>query len=580
MLHYQWKFRQESDESAAKDLASSLRIPRSLAKVLSARGLITQDEIKNYFDPLVENIHDPFLMSGMETAVERILLAIDKQELIWIHGDYDVDGTTSTSMMLQFLRGLGANVDYHIPDRFQEGYGLTIQSLKEAKKKGVALVLTVDVGITSYEPLEFARKNGMDAIICDHHEPGDYLPLATAILDPMRSDCTYPFKYLAACGVAFKLVQGICERLNIREKAYEYLDLVAVASAADMVPLAGENRVLVRYGLELLNKNPRPGLKGLIDCTNTKLGQITTATIVYSLAPLINAAGRLGDACRSVEMMTETCEVMAFQMAQQLEQENRRRRVFDEQTFEEAVPMAEKQLKGGHRKTLVIHNPNWHAGVIGIVASRLVDKFHLPSVLLTTIYNMAKGSARSITNFDVHQALKSSAHLLIEFGGHKHAAGLSLSEKNLPEFSELFDSIAHNFLSNEMLIPEILIDSELNLYELSPKFFNVLNKFAPYGFENQKPIFYSRGISSKNGIKIVGNNHLKFRACQSHPDFPQNDNLRFEIDAIAHNLAEKIDMCTNGKKFSIVYNLEESVFNGHTSIQLRIKDIRSDESTD
>jgi len=578
MLNYQWTFRQKPDESTVQNLASSLRIPKSLAKVLSARGLQTQNEVEKFFDPSSSDIHDPFLMKGMDEAVDRILKAIKNKELIWIHGDYDVDGTTSTSMMVQFLKEIGAKVDYHIPDRFQEGYGLTSTSIKAAKEKGVSLVLTVDVGVTSYEPLELANKLGMDAIICDHHEPGDTIPKAVAILDPMLADSNYPFRYLAACGVAFKLLQALCIRLKMPDRAFDFLDYVAIASAADMVPLVGENRVLVRRGLELVNKKPRPGFKGLIDCTNLKLGTITTSSIVYSLAPLINAAGRLGDAGRSVAMMSETCEVAAFQMAQQLEQENRRRRIFDEKTFEEAVPLAEKQLARGNRRTLVLHKADWHAGVIGIVASRLVDRFHLPTVLLTTIYNMAKGSARSISNFDVHNALKASSHLLTEFGGHKHAAGLSLYEHNIPEFNDAFDNFAHERLSSEMMIPEIMIDSELNLFELSPRFFDVLNRFSPYGFENQKPVFFSKGISSKNGIKIVGNNHLKFRACQSHPEFPENENLRFEIDAIGHNLADKINLCSNGKKFDIVYNLEESNFNGHTSIQLRIKDINPEKN--
>ncbi len=578
MLNYQWTFRQKSDASAVHNLASSLRIPKSLAKVLSARGLETHGEAEKYFEPSARDIHDPFLMKGMDYAVDRILSAIKKDELIWIHGDYDVDGTTSTSMMLQFLKEIGARVDYHIPDRFQEGYGLTIPSINIAKEKGVSLVLTVDVGVTSYEPLDLAHKLGMDAIICDHHEPGEQIPKAIAILDPMMPDSNYPFKYLAACGVAFKLVQAICIRLNMPEKAFEYLDYVAIASAADMVPLIGENRALVSIGLEIVNNSPRPGFKGLIDCTNLKPGTITTSSIIYSLAPLINAAGRLGDAGRSVEMMTEKCDIMAFQMAQQLEQENRRRRIFDEQTFEESIPLAEQQLKASDRRTLVLHKADWHAGVIGIVASRLVDRFHLPTVLLTSIYNMAKGSARSIATFDVHKALKASSHLLHEFGGHKHAAGLSLTEGNIPQFSREFDAFAHERISSAMMVPEILIDSELNLFELSPRFFEVLNRFAPYGFDNQKPVFYSKGISSKNGLKIVGNNHLKFRACQAHPDFPENDNLRFEIDAIGHSLADKINLCSNGKKFSIVYNLEENNFNGHTSIQLRIKDIQPEQN--
>lgn len=577
MLNYYWKFRENKDEKAVSNLVSSLKVPRSIANVLYSRGFVTIEEAKSFFDPKLEDILNPYLMKGMEEAVERVLRAIKNQELIWIHGDYDVDGTTSTAMLLLYLREIGAKVDYHIPDRFQEGYGLTVASVAEAKAKGVSLILTVDVGITSYDALSYSKKIGMDSIVCDHHEPGETLPEADIILDPLLPDSNYPFKQLAACGVAFKLLHALSIKLNHPEKAYTFLDFVAIASAADMVPLLGENRSLVKFGLEILNRNPRPGLLGLINCTNLKLGTITTSSIIFSLAPLINAAGRLGDAGRSVEMMTETCEFQAFRMAQQLEQENRRRRYYDELTFEEAIPYVDELLSKKPRKSIVIHGPKWHAGVIGIVASRLVDRYHLPTVLLTTIYNMAKGSARSINDFDIHNALKSCDFLLKEYGGHKHAAGLSLEVSKVEEFSECFDEIAQKNITNEMLVPEISIDAELNLFELSPKYIEILNKFSPFGYNNYKPVFFSRGISSKNGIKILGNNHIKFRACQYHPDYPGNENMKFEIDAIGHNLVEKINHCTNGKKFSIVYNLEESNYNGHNTIQLKIKDIRPDD---
>ncbi|MCX7737351.1 MAG: single-stranded-DNA-specific exonuclease RecJ [Candidatus Kapabacteria bacterium] len=577
MLNYNWKFREIKDEKAVSNLVSSLKIPRSIANVLYSRGFVTIEEARNFFDPKLEDILDPFLMKGMDEAVDRILRAIKNQELIWIHGDYDVDGTTSTAMLLLYLREIGAKVDYHIPDRFQEGYGLTVASVAEAKAKGVSLILTVDVGITSYDALSYAKKLGMDSIVCDHHEPGEYLPDADIILDPLLPESNYPFKHLAACGVAFKLLHALSIKLNHPEKAYTYLDFVAIASAADMVPLLGENRSLVKFGLEILNKNPRPGLLGLINCTNLKLGSITTSSIIFSLAPLINAAGRLGDAGRSVEMMTETCEFQAFRMAQQLEQENRRRRYYDELTFEEAIPFADELLSKKPRKSIVIHGPKWHAGVIGIVASRLVDRYHLPTVLMTTIYNMAKGSARSINDFDIHNALKSCDYLLKEYGGHKHAAGLSLDINKVEEFSECFDEIAQKNITNEMLVPEIAIDSELNLFELTPKYIDLLNKFSPFGYNNYKPVFFSKGITSKNGIKILGNNHIKFRACQYHPDYPNNENMKFEIDAIGHNLVDKINICSNGKKFSIVYNLEESNYNGYNTIQLKIKDIRPDD---
>ena len=567
MLNYHWNFKEKPDESTVKNLKESLKIPRSLAKVLISRGVSSDIEAKRFFDPSLEDIHDPFLMGGMDVAVDRIIRSIRNNELIWIHGDYDVDGTASTSMILQFIREAGGRAEYYIPDRFHEGYGLSIRSVDTAVSRGAKLLLTVDVGITSFEPLEHAKSIGMDAIICDHHEPGDDIPPALTVLDPLLPNDQYPFKYLAASGVVFKLIQGLCERLNIKEKAYEYLDYVAIASAADMVPLVGENRVLSRFGLKLLNDNPRPGFKGLIYCTQLKPGSINSSSIVYSLAPLINAAGRLGDAKRSVEMMTQKDEIAAFQIAQQLEQENRRRRAFDEATFEESIPMAKKLLEDKTRRSLVIHKPNWHAGVIGIVASRLVDKFHVPTVLLTSIDGLAKGSARSINTFDIHSALKKTSHMLIEYGGHKHAAGLSLDEKIVPEFRRQFDDIARNKLKMNKIRPEIAIDAELKLNELSPAFLKTLRRFAPFGFENYKPIFYSKNVTSANGVRVLVNKHLKFRAYQSH----------FVIDAIGYNLANKAHICSSGKPFSIVYNLEEVNFNGTPTIQLRIKDIRSEE---
>ncbi|MGA2297058.1 MAG: single-stranded-DNA-specific exonuclease RecJ [FCB group bacterium] len=566
-MNYRWTFRKRADESIIQGLVSSLNVPKSLAQVLIARGVFSKEDAKRFFEPALDDLHDPFLMDGMDIAVERILHAINKKEAIWIHGDYDVDGTASTSMMLQFLREVGAEVNYYIPDRFKEGYGLSVNSVQKAKKRNTKLIITVDVGITSYEAIDYANSIDMDVIICDHHEPGDIIPKVLTILDPLKPGCNYPFKNLAACGVAFKLVQGLANTLNIPEKAYEYLDFVAISSAADMVPLIGENRTLVYYGLELINNKPRPGIKGLIDCTRQKLGSINTSTIIYSLAPLINAAGRLGDARRSVDMMTQKDETVAFQIAQKLEQENRRRRIFDEQTFEETIPMAEKLLKDYPWRSLVLHAPHWHAGVIGIVASRLVDRFHLPTVLLTTIDNLAKGSARSIHDFDIHRALKTCGHLLIEYGGHKHAAGLTLKEEDIVEFRESLEKVAETRISSDMLIPEIVVDAELKLYELSPVFLDILNKFAPYGFDNNKPIFFSEGVTSANGVKIVGKNHLKFRAYQS-----------FEIDAIGYNLGDKIDICTNGKPFSMLFNIEENLFNGHSSTQLRIKDIRTEEA--
>lgn len=568
MLNYIWKIRAVPDEKAISRLVEKLKIPRSLARVLVARGIDSEEKAHNFFQPSLGHLYDPYLMDDMEKAVERTLKAVKEKEVIWIHGDYDVDGTASTAMLLQFLRELGAEVYYYIPDRFTDGYGISENSLKEAKKKNAKLLITVDIGINSVESIEQANQLGFDVIICDHHEAGDEIPNAFAILDPIKPNCKYPFKHLSACGVVFKFIQAIAKRINAEEKAYSYLDYVAIASSADMVPLIDENRILSYFGLQLLNNKPRPGIKGLLECTNVKItnNTITASNIVYALAPLINAAGRLGNASRAVEMMIQDDMLASFRIAQMLEQDNRMRRVYDEKTFSEAIPLAEEQLKNSTRRSLVLHSPNWHAGVIGIVASRLVDKFHLPTVLLTTIDNKAKGSARSIVNFDIHNALKKCSRFLLDFGGHKHAAGLSLEEKNIDEFREAFDEIARAKISDEMLHPEILIDAEIEFKELNPKFLQNIQKFAPFGFENNKPFFLTRGVVVSNGIKIIGNNHIKFRANHSN----------FLIDAIAHNLYDKISILTSKEPFSIVYNIEESKSLGSQTVQLRIKDLEYD----
>ncbi|MGE5479714.1 MAG: single-stranded-DNA-specific exonuclease RecJ [Chloroflexota bacterium] len=565
-MNYRWIFK-NNDESTVHKLAKNLKIPKSLANVLAARNLETIEDAEKFFKPSLDDIHDPFLMRDMDKAADRTLEAIKRGELIWVHGDYDVDGTASTAMVCQFLREIGARVEYYIPDRFQEGYGLSRVSIQTGYDRGAKVLLTVDVGITAYDQLEFALGLGMDTIICDHHEPGDEIPRAFAILDPVLPDCPYPFKFLAACGVTFKFIQAIAMKLGILDRALSYLDYVALASAADMVPLLDENRILVHYGLELLNSAPRPGLKGLIYCTGLKSGSITAMNIIYALAPLINAAGRLGDARRSVEMMLQSDEIASFRIAQELEEENRKRRIFDQQTFEESIPMAERFLEDGSERALVLHAPHWHAGVIGIVASRLVDRFHVPTVLLTTIDGVAKGSARSISNFDIHAALKKCERFLTEFGGHKHAAGLSLPEKNIPAFREAFNAIANSHISRDMLVPEIVIDSELKLNELSPLFFKSLGRFAPFGFSNNKPVFFSRGVKSLNGIKILGGNTIKFRAYQNN----------FVIDAVGHNLAHKVELCNYGKRFSVVYNLEFTNSAGQKSPQINIKDIKPDD---
>ncbi|MBS1560584.1 MAG: single-stranded-DNA-specific exonuclease RecJ [Bacteroidetes bacterium] len=564
-MNYRWIFKDQLDETAVQRITETLDLPVPISKVLVGRGLTTVEEVDRFFQPGLELLHSPWLMDGMELAVDRIEKAIRDKELIWVHGDYDVDGTSSTAMVLHFLKTIGARADYHIPNRLDEGFGFTEGSVDRAHAAGATVVITVDVGITAVKAVRHANELGIDVIVVDHHQAAEELPAALTILDPIKPGCSYPFKDLAACGVAYKLIQAVCERRGEPEAAHNYLDFVAIASAADIVALSGENRILSYFGLELLNSFPRPGLKGLIDCAGLTLGSINNSSIIFGLAPRINAAGRLGDPRRAVEMMIQPTELGAFHIAQELEHDNRKRRAIDEVTFEEATAEAEKQIAEGGRKSLVLHGGEWHAGVIGIVASRLVEKYHLPTVMLTTIDGIAKGSARSIKDFDIHAALKSCEDLLIEFGGHKHAAGLSLPVANVPELARRVDLFAQKWLSLDQLVPEIVIDANLQLNELTPHFFKMLARFAPYGYSNHRPVFHTQDVISANGVKIVGNNHLKFRALQKN----------FAIDAIGFNLGHKIADCTNGKPFSLVYTLEENVFNGTSTPQIRIKDIRS-----
>lgn len=564
-MNFRWILRERIDEEAVRHLNETLGIPAAIARVLVGRGIDTTDAVHRFFEPDLALLHSPWLMDDMAKAADRIEQAIDAGEQIWIHGDYDVDGTSSTAMMLHFLREIGAKVQYFIPDR-TVGFGFTRTSVDKAIAQNTKVIVTVDIGITAIDAITYAKEHGIDVIVCDHHETAEELPPAVAILDPIKPGCPYPFKALAGCGVAFKLIQAVAERRGRPELAYDYLDFVAIASAADIVPLTGENRILSHYGLDKLNTVPRPGLKGLIDCAGLTPNAINNSSIIFGLAPRINAAGRLGDPARAVEMMIQADELMSFRIAQELEQDNRRRRAIDEETFEEAAAVAERHIASNKPHSLVLHGDSWHAGVIGIVASRLVERYHLPTVMLTTIDGVAKGSARSIKDFDIHNALRQCEDLLIEYGGHKHAAGLSLPVDRVPELAARFDLIAREQLTVDMLTPEIAIDAELSLNELTPTFFKLLAKFAPYGYGNHRPVFFSRSVVSANGVKIVGNNHLKFRALQKN----------FAIDAIGFNLGHKISICSNGKPFSVVYTLEENLFNGMTTPQLRIKDLRPD----
>jgi len=565
-LTYYWRISEKSNDDSVLKLAKSLDVPKRLASILVARGIEDNQIAKKFLNPSLEDLYDPFLFEEMEKAVDRILKARDNKEVIWIHGDYDADGTSSVAMLTDFLRSIGCSAYYYIPDRFSEGFGLSNHSINKAKEAGASVLISVDVGITAFNQAILCKSAGIDLIICDHHEINERIPEAYAILDPCLPGCQYPFKNLSASGVVFKLVQGIAKKLQLDDRYFSYLELVAIASISDMVPLIDENRILVHYGVKQLNENPRPGIRGLLYCTGLERGEIFSTNIVYAMAPLINAAGRLGDANRSVEMLIQKDVNLAFRIAQELEEENRKRRLLDQQVFDEALPLAEEYLRYNKHRSLVIHNSSWHEGVIGIVASRLVDKFKVPTILLTNYGDISKGSARSVDNFDIYAALKECNDLLLEYGGHRHAAGLTLKAENIPEFRERIDSLAREKITDDMLHHEILVDTEISFNELSPMLINSLNRLAPFGYGNDKPTFLTRNVSSINGLKYIGNNSYKFRAIQNN----------FVIDAILPIVANKTSLISKYKRFSIVYTIE-SIGQGNIKFpQLIIKDISAD----
>jgi single-stranded-DNA-specific exonuclease len=567
-LKYRWIISTISDEHVVQKLAQSINVSPTIAKILVARGVTTFDQAKQFFRPSLTDLHDPFVMDGMDLAVERAMRAVETGERVAIYGDYDVDGTNSAAMLYLYFQSIGADVDFYIPDRFTEGYGLSTTGIDRLHAAGVRLIITVDCGITAVDQALYAKSLGVDMIICDHHEAGDTIPAAYAVLDPIKPGCPYPFKYLSGCGVGFKLMQGIATRLGDVESLYPYLDFVAIAAAADIVPLVGENRTLVSHGLRKLNDAPRPGIRGLLECAGIKRGNLGTAQIVFGIAPRINAAGRLGDARRAVEMLIEEDEVRAFQRAQELESDNRSRRTIDEETFMQAQVLAEQMLAEKECRSLVIHNPNWHPGVIGIVASRIVEKYYLPTVLLTSVDGIAKGSARSIAGFDIHNALKRCEGFIEQFGGHKYAAGLSIREEQIAGFREALNEFAVGNISDEMLIPQIHVDVEVKLSELTPQFFHIIKQFAPFGPGNLRPNFIVRNAEIVGYPKIVGKDHLKFRV---------RTNTGF-IDAIAFGMGSRMGELTGLARYDIVFSIEENEYRGTITPQLRIADFRRVES--
>ena len=562
-----WKIKDVSDDLSVQRLADSLNISPILARLLVLRDIKTFNEARQFFRPSIDSLHDPFLMDHMEEATTRVITALTENQKICIYGDYDVDGTCATALLYMFLKELYANVEFYIPRRLEEGYGLSTSAIDAVKEMGTDLMIAVDCGITAIEETDYANKLGMDVIICDHHQPKEDLPKAFAVLDPLKPGCNYPFKYLSGAGVAFKLAQGLCERIGKRGLPLKYLDLVALAGAADIVPLIDENRILVNEGLNQINLNPRPGIEALIELSRLQTGQLTSGQIVFTIAPRINAVGRLGDAERAVSLLIANNKKDALELAEVLETENYERRKIDVDTFEAAKEIVESEFDLDDDLAIVLHNENWHPGVIGIVASRLVEKYYRPSVLLTTIDGVAKGSARSINGFNIYEALQKCEDLLIHFGGHRAAAGLALEVDKVDEFRAKFNEVLKSTITSKDLLQEINIDSKLKFSEISPKFLRILDQFSPFGPANLRPLFLAEDVHIVNTPRIVGNNHVL-------ASFKQNGSEKV-FDSIGFNMGEHFETIKqNNCEMDIVFSIDKTIRDNRIYPQLKLKDIK------
>ena len=564
-----WIFREEVDENVVAQLSREININSTIAKILVQRDIASFSEAKDYFRPSLDQLHDPFLMKDMDKAMDRIRVAKEKDQKILIYGDYDVDGTTSVALVYGFLRNFINNIEFYIPDRYKEGYGISKTGIDWAQENEVDLVITLDCGIKAVEMTDYANEKDIDLIICDHHLPGDTLPRARAILDPKRVECEYPYKELSGCGVGFKLLQAFCHTFGYDpDLLFDYLDLVAVSIAADIVPITGENRVLAYQGLKKLNENPRLGLEALIKLAGIR-NQINISSIVFGIGPRINASGRMDHAKTAVELLLadnyKTIEILA----ESLDVKNLERRNFDSTITTEAIEMIKRENgNGDEHKSTVLFKDDWHKGVIGIVASRCIDKFYRPTIIMTESNGKATGSARSVEGFDIYEAISECSELLDQYGGHMYAAGLTMDIDKVEAFKEKFEQIVADKISDEQLIPLIEIDSEINLDEINFKFLNILEQMAPFGPGNMQPVFVTHQLHVSGRPRILKNQHLKFYVKQKDEDEA--------MEAIGFGQAEYYDLIASGMRFSMAYYIEENNYLGNKTLQLRVKDIRFD----
>ncbi|WP_423148556.1 single-stranded-DNA-specific exonuclease RecJ [Rubrolithibacter danxiaensis] len=564
-MQKRWVEQELKNLDAVNDLMQSLQIDHTLARILVSRGITTFEEARCFFRPDICHLHDPFLMKDMEQAILRIEKAILREEKILVYGDYDVDGTTAVSLVYGFFRKYHKKLDFYIPDRYKEGYGISTAGIDYAAENSYSLIIALDCGIKSIDKIAYANSLGVDFIICDHHLPGETIPEAIAVLDPKRKDCSYPYKELSGCGLGFKLIQAYSEKNNIPFSEIEcYLDLVAISIASDIVPITGENRVLAWYGLKKLNSSPCAGVKALIELAGRK-ENFTISDIVFLIGPRINAAGRIDDAKHAVHLLICDDHVSARDRGLLINVKNTERKEHDSSITEQALAMIQADPALINRKTTVVFNENWHKGVIGIVASRLTEKYYRPTIVLTQSNGHAAGSARSVLGFDLYEALNSCSDLLEQFGGHKYAAGLTIKPENIPALQQRFEEVVASTIPEELLTQEISIDAMIRLKQIDPKFFRILNQFAPFGPGNMAPVLHSENVFIFGQPAIVGNNHLKMV-------IKQDDSNLF--DCIGFGLGDYLPIIKKGLPFDICYTIEENIWKEKRTIQLNVKGIR------
>ncbi len=554
------------NEKVSGNLKDNLKINQSICSILVNRGIDTFEKAKAFFRPTLDMLHSPWLMKDMEKAVERIDKAIHSKEKILVFGDYDVDGTTAVASFYQFISSLHNKelTDFYIPNRYKEGYGISKAGIDFAYQNGFTLIVCLDCGIKSVELIDYAKSVGIDFIVCDHHLPGTTLPAAVAILNPKQIDCLYPFKELCGCGVGLKLMMALAEKYSLSPDSYLcYLDLLATAIAADIVPIIDENRVFAYFGLKKINENPSPGMKALMILGGIKKAMSIT-NVVFVIAPRVNAAGRMDDARKAVLLFIEKDEQQAMHLAEQLQSDNSDRKETDTTITAEALEIIKSDNSLIQQKSCVLYREHWHKGVVGIVASRVIEHYYRPTIILTKSDEVATGSARSVKGFNLYEAIYECREYLLNFGGHFAAAGLTLLPQNVSAFTKKFNEVVSNTISDEMLIPEIVIDAEINLEEIKQSFFNIILQMEPYGPENMRPLFLAKNVSDTGYSKLLKDLHIKF-------DLIQNNT---RINGIGFNMADKFEIIKSKSPFDIVFSLDENEWNGNTSVQLKIIDVK------